>query len=310
VIVKDPPVEIVDNFLVLGANAYQIYLFKGRDGGTLFEGGTGPMGPVLRGQVDGLGIANDFVKQLVVTHAHPDHVMAVPMLREMFSDVAVLASEPAAKTLSVEKAVSFFCKMDDQLTCALIDAGIVTEEQRRPPMTESQIAVDRVLKDGDLIEVDDGVSFEVLQTPGHSDCSLSFHEPSRKILIISDATGYYLPDHEYWWHCYFADYAAYVASIERLAGLGAEILCLGHNAVIQGADDVAAYLRGAVEDAKRCHQRIMDDYKSDKSPRQIAEALGSEVYQKTQLMPEDFFQKNCGLLVKNSLRHEGIELEK
>jgi len=30
------------------------------------------------------------------------------------------------------------------------------------------------------------------------------------------------------------------------------------------------------------------------------------VYQKTQLMPPDFFVKNCGLLVKTSLRHAGI----
>ena len=46
------------------------------------------------------------------------------------------------------------------------------------------------------------------------------------------------------------------------------------------------------------------------SYRGIAEVLGSEVYEKTQLMPLDFFQKNCGILVKNSLRHEGISVEK
>ncbi len=309
-IVKDPPVEIVDNFWMLGANAYPMYLFKGKEQGTVFEGGTGPMGPILRGQVDEMGIVGDYVKQLVVTHAHPDHVMAVPMLREMFPEVSVLASNPAAKTLSVEKAVSFFCKMDDALTCSLIEAGMITEEQKRPPMAENQIAVDRVLKDGDVIEVDEGISFEVLETPGHSDCSLSFHEPSRKILIISDATGYYLPDEEFWWHCYFTDYAAYVASIERLAGLGAEILCLSHNAVIQGADEVESYLRATIDATKQCHRRIIDDTKSGKSPREIAGTLGSEVYQKTQLMPEDFFQKNCSFLVKNSLRHEGIEMEK
>ncbi len=71
------------------------------------------MGPILcRAAGQALGIARDFVRQVIVTHAHPDHVMAIPVFREMFPEVSVIASAPAAKTLQIEKAVSFFCKMD------------------------------------------------------------------------------------------------------------------------------------------------------------------------------------------------------
>jgi len=49
------------------------------------EGGVGAMGKVLAGQLQELGIASDSVKQVIVTHAHPDHVMAVPAFRRMFS---------------------------------------------------------------------------------------------------------------------------------------------------------------------------------------------------------------------------------
>ncbi len=38
----------------------------------------------------------------------------------------------------------------------------------------------------------------------------------------------------------------------------------------------------------------------------IAEGLGAEIHEKKPLLPLDFFQKNCGLLVKLSLQHEGI----
>ena len=78
----------------------------------------------------------------------------------------------------------------------------------------------------------------------------------------------------------------------------------------QGPDDVAASPHATDEAATQCHPRIIDATKAGKSPREIAETLGSEVYKKTQLMPEDFFQKNCSFLVKNSLRHEGIGVEK
>ena len=40
------------------------------------------------------------------------------------------------------------------------------------------------------------------------------------------------------------------------------------------------------------------------SVREIAEALGAEVHEKTPLFPLVFYQKNCNLLAKMSLEHE------
>jgi hypothetical protein len=97
--------------------------------------------------------------------------------------------------------------------------------------------------------------------------------------------------------------------MERLAGLGAAVLCLSHNGVIAGADDAAAYLRNAVAATVAYHQRIVADAKAGKPPAQIAVELGAEVHAKTQLLPLDFFQKNCALLVKQSLAHEGMSVE-
>lgn len=309
-LVETPPREIADNLWMLGTTQYPLYLFRGQKYGTIFEGGTGAMGPVLREQMQTLGIDGDSVKQVVVTHAHPDHVMAVPLFRDLFPEVSVLASESASKTLSAEKAISFFVKMDDALTASLIGNGVIQDEYRRPPMTDSHIAVDRILRAGDTIEVDEGVVFQVLETPGHSECSLSFHEPNGKVLIISDATGYYLPQEQYWWPNYFSGYGAYVDSIECLANKGAEVLCLSHNAVIQGASDVAAYFRNSLDATRQYHDRIINETKAGKTTREIAHTLGEEVFQKTPLFPVEFFQKNCGLLAKLSLAHEGIREEK
>ncbi len=94
-LIKDPPVEIVENLWMLGTSLYPLYLLKGGRGGTIVEGGTGAMGPVLREQLTQLGIAADYVRQVIVTHAHPDHVMAVPLFREMFPGVQVIASATA-----------------------------------------------------------------------------------------------------------------------------------------------------------------------------------------------------------------------
>jgi glyoxylase-like metal-dependent hydrolase (beta-lactamase superfamily II) len=185
----------------------------------------------------------------------------------------------------------------------------VGEQHRRPPLCQQTIAVDQIVKEGDTIDVD-GTSFDVLRTPGHSDCSISFHQPDEAVLIVSDATGYFLPDHHWWWPCYFTGYAAYVESMRRLAGLDAEILCLSHNAVVTGADDVKTYFAEVIAATEAYHARIVEQAHAGRSVREIAEGLGTEVYEKAPLLPLDFFQKNCALMVRQSLKHEGVDVGK
>lgn len=307
--ITNPPAKLTDQLWMLGSSAYPLYLFQGENEAAVFEGGIGAMGPLLSAQMDELGIGKDSVRQVVVTHAHPDHVMAVPALREMFPEAQVLASETAASTLATEKAIAFFRKIDAALTDSLVKAGALLEEHRGQPRVDKQIAVDRLVKEGDAIVID-GVAFGVLHTPGHSDCSLSFHQPESGVLIVSDATGYYLPEHEYWWPNYFVSYGTYLNSMRRLETLAAETLCLSHNAVIQGAEEVKSYFARAIDATEQYHERIVAEAKAGKSVREIGEQFGAEVYEKTQLLPLEFFQKNCGLLAMKSLKHAGIEPEK
>lgn len=302
-LIKDPPIRVTDELWMLGSNEYPLYLLKGH---TIFEGGVGAMGPLLAEQIAELGLDTAGVRRIVIAHGHPDHVMAVPALREMFPQATVVASEIAAKTLSIDKAIGFFCKVDCILTESLTKAGTITEKHHPKPLEEMKIDVDETIGEGDTIDVD-GTPLQVLSTPGHSDCSLSFFQPEEKLLFISDATGYYMHEHGCWWVNYFSNYQAYLDSMRRLADLDAEILCLGHLAVIKGADDIKQYFADAIEATEQCHRRIIEEIKGGKSGRQIAEDLGSEVFEKTQLMPLDFLQKNCSVLVKLSMKHEGIE---
>ncbi len=307
-LVNNPPVEMSDSLVMLGRNEYPMYLVKSDGEGAIFEGGVGAMGPVLQQQAEQLGIGADFVRQIIVTHGHPDHVMAVPMLRKMFAGVTVSASDGAAGTLSVEKAMSFFSKVDNTLTESLLRLRSIDEAHRPQPLEELQIPVDRTLAEGDTVTVG-SLRFDVLATPGHSDCMLSFHEPNAGILIVSDTTGFYVPQEGWWWPMYFTGYAKFLDSMKRLTALPAEMLCLSHNGAITGAADVKAYLDGAIAATEAWHQRIVDETREGKAPEEIAAKLGAEVYERSQLMPPDFFDKNCGLLVKHSLKHEGLAAE-
>jgi len=308
-LITKPPVEINDSLLMLGSSEYPMYLVKGDGECAIFEGGTGPMGPLLHEQLSEFGIAPGTVRRVVIPHAHPDHVMAVPFLRGFLREAEVLASEAAAATLANEKAVGFFAKIDGAITESLLRDGTIREEHRPEPLQEMKIAVDRTVGEGDAVEVGSR-RFDVLATPGHSECSLSFHDAAAGVLLVSDAVPYYFPEDGSCWPDYFTSYTGYLDSMRRLKELGAETLCLGHHAVIQGSDEVAAFFDRSIADTEAYHRRIVDEANAGRSVREIAGQLGTEVFAKTKLLPLDFFQKNCGLMVKLSLKHEGIEVEK
>ncbi|MEJ2647794.1 MAG: MBL fold metallo-hydrolase [Sedimentisphaerales bacterium] len=301
-LIKNPPVEVTEGVWMLGTNEYPVLLVTDLNEGAIFEGGVGATGLVVKEQLADMDIDADLIKQVIITHAHPDHVMGVPVFRELFPNVTVSASKMAAGTLTVEKAVGFFTKIDGLLTEALLKAGSIEEKHRPEPLKEKQIIIDRILADGDTMTIGQR-TLNVLATPGHTDCSLSFHEPSSGLLIISDVTGYYIPESGYFWPNYFTGYGATLESIRRLAALDAEIVFLSHNAVIKGAEDVKAYFDNAIAATEAYHERIVTELESGKSPEEIARQLGIEVHEKTPLLNVEFFQKNCELLVKQSAKY-------
>jgi glyoxylase-like metal-dependent hydrolase (beta-lactamase superfamily II) len=305
-LIKDPPVAVADGLLMLGTNEYPAFFVQDQGQGAIFEGGVSAIGPVVKGQLSQLGVTDDSVQQIIITHAHPDHVMAVPGYRALFPDVTVSASRAAAGTLAVEKAVKFFGKIDGMLTQALVKAGSIPEAPSAPALTENKIPVDRILAEGDEVTIG-ARKFAVLATPGHSDCSLSFHEGSTGVLIISDATGYYIPESDTCWPNYFARYGDYLQSMQRLAKLEAQVLCLSHNAVINGSDAIKDYFAQAISVTEAYHERIVNEVKAGQSPEEIAAQLGTEVYEKTQLLDVDFFKKNCALLVNQSMKYAGLD---
>jgi len=304
-LIQNPPAEISPNLWMLGTTAYPLYLVRGSREGAIVEGGISALGPLLEDQLKQLGVGPDYVRQAVITHAHPDHVMAIPRLREMFPGLSVAASGGAAATLGAEKAIGFFCQIDGMLTEVLRQSGAIAAATAPVVLPQKRIAVDRVVREGDVIAVED-LAWTVLETPGHSDCSISLHDAAHGVLVISDVTGFYMPASAAWWPNYFTGYAATLRSMERLAALDAQVVCLSHNGAVVGRDDVRAYFAGAISATRQYHERIVSESKAGKPARQLAEELGAEIHRQTLVLPLDFFQKNCGLLVKQSLKHEGL----
>jgi glyoxylase-like metal-dependent hydrolase (beta-lactamase superfamily II) len=117
--------------------------------------------------------------------------------------------------------------------------------------------IDRVVADGQVIELEPGLTVEILATPGHTRDQLSYYIPEKRILIATEAggmrdrAGNFIPE-------FLVDYDAYLVSMKRLAALPAEILCQGHHYVFVGKEEVERFLAWSINGAERFKDRAYE----------------------------------------------------
>lgn len=148
-----------------------------------------------------IGRSPDEVTSLVLTHSHPDHVGAAAAIQRATGCQVLVHQAERAWVEDVDR-----------------------QKRERPvPGFDELVAgsahVAQTFDNGDRLTLDDGLTLEVLHTPGHSAGSVSFRIDSERILISGDAviSPGDLPIYD--------DYRQCIASIERLAAVeGIEVL--------------------------------------------------------------------------------------
>ena len=114
--------------------------------------------------------------------------------------------------------------------------------------------VDRVLCEGDRIDIGNGLTVDVLATPGHTWDSLSYHIPQKKWVFIGEAggvtgpTGFISTE-------FLADFDAYMQNLERLATLNPDIVSQSHYALF-GGEDAKNFFSRSIEAAHHFKTRV------------------------------------------------------
>jgi hydroxyacylglutathione hydrolase len=108
------------------------------------------------------------ISQLILTHSHPDHIGAARAIKNISG--CTVAAHAAEKSW--------------------IEDVELQERERPVPGFKSLVAgsvyVDQTLQDGDLLDLD-GISMQVLHTPGHSSGSICLWLPEVGALFSADA---------------------------------------------------------------------------------------------------------------------------
>jgi glyoxylase-like metal-dependent hydrolase (beta-lactamase superfamily II) len=168
-----------------------VYLVAGDKGYLLVDSGwnTDESFATLHNALVKNGIAFNNIKQILVTHVHPDHYGMAGRIRELSG--ATLMMHHIEKEFIVPRYVkmeSLLAQTDRLLvtngvpeaeTVNLRDATLGLENYIIPAQP------DRTLHDGETINIGT-FTFRVIWTPGHSSGHICLYEPEKKVLLSGD----------------------------------------------------------------------------------------------------------------------------
>lgn len=118
---------------------------------------------------------------ILISHSHYDHIGAIPYLKTSWPAARVLGAEYARRILTRPNALQTIKELGRQ--AALLYGAAVPAAY-----DDALLQVDQCLADGDRLELG-GLGITVLETKGHTQCSLSFLL-SNGVLFPSETTGY------------------------------------------------------------------------------------------------------------------------
>jgi len=167
---------------------------------------------------------------LILTHAHPDHVGGAKSIKERANCPVYLHETEIGWAENPEQ-----------------------QFRERPvpgfhTLVEGPVAVDKVIRDGDTLELEPDIKLRILHTPGHSPGSSSLLVEGDATLLSGDAL---IPTDDI---PIYDDIAATVASIRRLQAVeGISVLLSSWDQPIEGAAAIKQRMANSLELLQRIH---------------------------------------------------------
>jgi metallo-beta-lactamase class B len=139
------PFRIAGNIYYVGTKGLAAYLIVSSQGAILLDGTTAENAPLIERNIETVGVPLRAVKQLISDHAHQDHVGALAQIKQ-------------------DTGAEFLASDGDRWA---LEHGRVRGDTDYKPKPFAPIKVDRVIRDGETIELGD-VRLTAHLTPGHT----------------------------------------------------------------------------------------------------------------------------------------------
>lgn len=230
---------------------------------------------------------------IIISHSHYDHIGAIPYLRQEWPSSRVLGAEYAKRILTRPNALKTIRYLSVQ-AAETIGAGEL------PPYDDTKLAVDQVIAEGDWIDLG-GMGIQVMETPGHTQCSLSFLV-NGDTLFASETTGCFSHSGKVN-PAFIRSYSDTIAAIHTCQKLNPRFIISPHYGLVSQRD-TPGYWRNCLRAATEARAFILDLAQQGYNEEQILmqyEKVFRDEHNRIE-QPVDAFRLNTEFMIKTVLR--------
>jgi glyoxylase-like metal-dependent hydrolase (beta-lactamase superfamily II) len=216
----------------------------------LISGGMSYLVPELLAQFTEFGIEESQIDNLLILHAHFDHVGVVPFLKRRNPSLKVYASARGWEVLEMPKAIATINDFSRKVAERMGKMDVYEQYE-----VEWRDDVDgEPLSEGDRIDLGD-LEIEIYEIPGHSSCSIAAYAVQFRSLFPSDGGG--IPYKDTILASGNSNYTLYQSSLEKLADLDVDYLCADHYGYVSG-DEARDYMHRSIDLAQK-HRAFIEE---------------------------------------------------
>jgi len=264
------PGKVCDRLWYLGREESGVYLLEGNASSLIISGGMSYLAPVVLEQMRDFHIKEDKNDKLIILHAHFDHVGLVPFFKRRYPRLQIFALARGWEILKMEKAIATI-----NSSSMMVARRLGTEALLKGLDLEWRDDVSgSVVSEGSVLDLG-GLTVRVLETPGHSSCSLSAYCPEMKALFPSDGGG--IPFDDIIAPAGNSDYTKYQQSLEKLSALPVDIFCADHYGYVTG-EEANDYIVNSMESAREHRTQIEGIYRRTGSVEETVQEVVDAVY--------------------------------
>jgi glyoxylase-like metal-dependent hydrolase (beta-lactamase superfamily II) len=181
--------QIYPDFFLLTFGGSCQYAIKKEDGCLLFDPGLSIHIPYLYKRMEmELHKQPDQIKEIFITHLHPERVAAIPYLKQR-SEIVLYGSSLMQEKLNDESFVRDIYDQDQEI-CALYDLDSTVQPLSFEDFYAA-LKIDTVFPDSEVFQINENIRVRCVKAEGHTEESFAFVVEPYDFVVVDEGFGYF-----------------------------------------------------------------------------------------------------------------------